>query len=83
LACRWRWGLCWLWLGLAIGWHALVDAASAIGAPTLGIYWTEVLVAALAVASLILLFRLWPTAAGAVPAPQSVESEPIAAGDAP
>ncbi|MBI4316107.1 MAG: hypothetical protein HY679_09230 [Chloroflexi bacterium] len=66
----------WRRLGLAIGWHALVDAAGVIAAPTLGICWTEVLVAALAVASLIILFQLRPTAAGA-------ESELIAAGDAP
>ncbi len=66
----------WRWLGLAIGWHALVDAASVIAMPSLGIYWTEVLVAALAVASLIILFKLRPTAAG-------VESKPVAAGDAP
>lgn len=76
MACRRRWGLRWRRLGLAIGWRALVDAAGVIGVPTLGIYWTEVLVAALAVASLIILFQLRPTAAG-------VESELIAAGDAP
>jgi uncharacterized membrane protein YhfC len=46
------------WLGLAIGWHALVDASAVAAVGSWGPYWTEAMLAAMGVVSLVVLFRL-------------------------
>lgn len=42
------------WLFAAIGFHAILDASAVLGLQYLGPYWTEVLIAAFAVASVLL-----------------------------
>lgn len=46
------------WVWLAIGWHALVDAASVIASNRIGIYWTEAVIGLMALISLAILFAL-------------------------
>lgn len=46
------------WLGLAVAWHALVDASAVAVVGSWGPYWTEAMLAGLAAISLIALFRL-------------------------
>jgi len=47
-----------LWLFAAIGFHALLDASAVLALEYVGPYWTEVLVAAFALVSLVLTFAL-------------------------
>ena len=49
-----------LWLVAAILWHAAVDAVAVFAVGTWGPYWTEAIVGAFAVASLIIIFALRP-----------------------
>lgn len=44
----------WIWLPLAVAWHALVDAAAVAAAPAIGPYWTEALIGGLAGLSLVI-----------------------------
>jgi uncharacterized membrane protein YhfC len=46
------------WLGLAIGWHALVDASAVAVVGSWGPYWTEAFLAGLAAISVFVLFKL-------------------------
>jgi uncharacterized membrane protein YhfC len=46
------------WVWLAVGWHALIDAASVYASNTIGIYWTEAVIALVALISLAILFAL-------------------------
>jgi uncharacterized membrane protein YhfC len=46
------------WLGLAILWHAVVDASAVAAVAVWGPYWTEAMLAAMAGISLLVLFRL-------------------------
>lgn len=46
------------WLGLAIFWHALVDASAVAVVGTWGPYWTEGMLAVMALVSLAVLFKL-------------------------
>jgi len=48
----------WLWLPLAIGWHALLDAVAVAAGVRLGPYWTEALVGLMATISLAIVFAL-------------------------
>ncbi|MCX6071931.1 MAG: YhfC family glutamic-type intramembrane protease [Chloroflexi bacterium] len=48
----------WLWLPLAIGWHALLDAVAVAAGVRLGPYWTEALVGLMAMISLAIVFAL-------------------------
>jgi len=52
----------WVWLPLAIGWHALVDGVALVAVQRLGPYWTEALVGVMAIISLGILFALRPKA---------------------
>jgi uncharacterized membrane protein YhfC len=57
-----------LWLPLAIGWHALLDAVAVAAGLRLGAYWTEALIGLMALISLGIVFRLRnPAVADAVP----------------
>jgi uncharacterized membrane protein YhfC len=56
-----------LWLGAAILWHAALDAAAVFAVGTWGPYWTEAIVGAFAVASLIVIFALRPIGAETPP----------------
>ena len=46
------------WLFLAILYHAVVDGAAVFLLPSIGIYWTEVLVGAFAILSMVIVFCL-------------------------
>ena len=46
------------WVWLAIGWHALVDAATVIASSKIGVYWTEAVIGLVALISLAILFAL-------------------------
>ncbi len=46
------------WLGLAIAWHALVDASAVAVVGAWGPYWTEAMLAVMALVSLVVLFKL-------------------------
>jgi uncharacterized membrane protein YhfC len=48
----------WLWLGLAVLYHAAIDGVAVVGMATLGMYWTEALVSVFALASLVIIFAL-------------------------
>jgi uncharacterized membrane protein YhfC len=48
----------WLWFGLAVLWHALVDAVAVFALPTWGVYITEGLVAIFGLLSLALVWLL-------------------------
>jgi uncharacterized membrane protein YhfC len=52
-----------LWLGLAITWHALVDALAVFGLYTWGAYWTEAVIGVFGLASLAIAWWLRPGAA--------------------
>jgi uncharacterized membrane protein YhfC len=78
------------WVGLAIGYHALIDATAVLAVQYVNIYWTEVIVAGFSVFSIVLIFLLRrpepapdseppPPAAGAVvkPLPVSETSEKL------
>lgn len=65
-----------LWLGLAIVWHAVVDAVAVIAAQTWGVYWTEAIVGLFAMISLIALFALRQPEREAA-APDSVPPSPV------
>jgi uncharacterized membrane protein YhfC len=56
-----------LWLGAAILWHALVDAAAVYAIGVVGPYWTEALIALFAVVSVGLIFALKPVREEAAP----------------
>ena len=47
-----------LWLGLAIGWHTLVDAIAVFSIRTWNVYITEAIIVGLGLLSLVLVFRL-------------------------
>lgn len=64
-----------LWLWLAVGWHALVDAVLVVAASSWGIYWAEATVGLSAVISLWIIFRL-----RAGPVQEAVSNEPASAG---
>lgn len=53
-----------LWLGLAIAWHALANAAAVVSLSRLGPYATEALVAVFALLSVGIVYALRPAAAG-------------------
>ncbi len=65
-----------LWLGLAIVWHAVVDAVAVIAAQTWGVYWTEAIVGLFAMISLIALLALRQPEREAAP-PESVPPSPV------
>ncbi len=46
------------WIWLAVGYHALIDAAAVLASQKLGIYWTEVIVSGFALFSLFIIFSL-------------------------
>jgi uncharacterized membrane protein YhfC len=46
------------WIWLAVGWHALIDAVSVYASSKIGIYWTEAVIALVALISLAILFAL-------------------------
>lgn len=62
-----------VWLFLAIGYHALLDAVAVIGINRVGPYATEVLVGAVALLGLVIIFRL------RTPEPVEPEPEPLPA----
>lgn len=47
-----------VWLFAAIGFHALLDASAVLGLQLIGVYWTEAVIAAFALLSLVLTLRL-------------------------
>jgi uncharacterized membrane protein YhfC len=64
----------WTWVGLAVAYHALVDAAAVLALPYAGVYGTEAVVGGLAVVSLVVIFVLRrPEPA---PVPESVRPVP-------
>ena len=65
-----------LWLGLAIVWHAVVDAVAVIAVQTWGVYWTEAIVGLFAMISLMALFALRQPDREAAP-PESVPPSPV------
>ena len=65
-----------LWLGLAIVWHAVVDAVAVIAVQTWGVYWTEAIVGLFAMISLMALFALRQPEGEAAP-PESVPPSPV------
>jgi uncharacterized membrane protein YhfC len=48
----------WAWVGLAVAYHALVDAAAVLALPYGGVYGTEAVVGGLAVVSLVIILVL-------------------------
>jgi uncharacterized membrane protein YhfC len=50
-----------LWLGVAITWHALVDAVAVFGLYTWGPYWTELAIGVLGLSSLGIVWWLRPS----------------------
>lgn len=48
----------WIWLFLAIGWHAFVDAAAVAASQVVGPYWTEALIGVFALLSLAIVAAL-------------------------
>lgn len=66
-----------LWLGAAILWHAAADTTAVLAVGTLGPYWTEAIVGAFAVASVIIIFALRPT--GAKTPPEAASALPSVA----
>jgi len=48
----------WIWLPLAIAWHALVDGAAVAALQHVGVYWTEALVGVFALLSLAIVAAL-------------------------
>jgi uncharacterized membrane protein YhfC len=50
----------WLWLGLAIGAHTLVNATALLALPRWGPYWTEAALIGMALVGLYLIFKLRP-----------------------
>ena len=66
-----------LWLGAAIVWHAAADASAVFAVGTWGPYWTEAIVGAFAVASLIIIFALRPI--GTETPPEAVSALPSVA----
>jgi len=62
----------WFWIWLAVLYHAFIDASTVYLFPTLGMYWTEVLVGGYAVLSVIIIFALrQPDQDALEPAPAS------------
>ena len=62
-----------VWLFIAIGYHALLDAVAVIGINRVGPYATEALVGAIALLGLVIIFRL------RTPEPVEPEPEPLPA----
>lgn len=58
-----------LWLGVAVGAHALVDAVAVYASATVGPYWTEALIAGFSAMSVIMLFALKPALEEITPDP--------------
>ena len=48
----------WIWLPLAIAWHAFVDGAAVVAAQNVGPYWTEALIGVFALLSLAIVAAL-------------------------
>lgn len=46
------------WIWLAVGYHALIDAAAVLASQKIGIYWTEVIVAGFALFSIFIIYSL-------------------------
>jgi uncharacterized membrane protein YhfC len=46
------------WVWLAVGWHAIIDAASVYASSKIGVYWTEAVIGLMALLSLAILFAL-------------------------
>jgi uncharacterized membrane protein YhfC len=74
----------WIWLFLAIGWHAFVDGAAVAASQVVGPYWTEALIGVFALLSLAIVAALRDSAgktpqAGAAP----VSRPPIGRQDEP
>ena len=65
-----------LWLGLAIVWHAVVDAVAVVAVQTWGVYWTEAIVGLFAMISLMALFALRQPENDAAP-PESGPPSPV------
>lgn len=65
------------WLGLAIGWHALVDASAVAVVGSWGPYRTEAMLAVMAALSLIVLFKLRVLDAPAESVPPLPAAKPI------
>ena len=68
----------WFWVGLAVLYHAAVDASAVLAVPILGPYWTEVIVALFALLSLAIIFALrrpepLPPRPGPLPAVTALE----------
>ena len=70
----------WLWLGLAIGAHTLVNAAALLALQRWGPYWTEAVLLGMAVLAIYLVFRLRPAEEPARAEPP--EAPPRHAGEA-
>lgn len=69
-----------LWLPMAIGWHAFVDAAAVAALSRFGAYWTEALVGVMALISLVIVFSLRQPSAVKEPssaAPPSAVPQPV------
>lgn len=60
------------WLGLAIAWHAAVDAVAVYAIPTWGIYITEGLVGVMSLVSLAIIFLLYKPEPVPTPEPVTV-----------
>lgn len=58
-----------LWLGAAVVWHSLADGLGVFAAGTVGVYQTEAVIGAMALASLGIIFALRPRQPEAVPEP--------------
>jgi uncharacterized membrane protein YhfC len=76
----------WGWIALAVGYHALVDAAAVLALPTLGVIATEALVGGFAVVSLAIILALRepepapaPEPAPPAPSPGIVAPPPVEA----
>lgn len=72
----------WQWLGLAIGWHALVDAMAVVALQQVGPYWTEALVGVFAAISLGIVYALRSSEREPEPSPATpTVAPPIARGE--
>jgi hypothetical protein len=67
----------WHWLGLAIGWHALVDGAAVTALQLAGPYWTEALVGVFAAISLGIVYFLRPLEPGQEAGPAAPAVAPV------
>ncbi len=66
------------WLWLAVLYHAVIDAVAVLAVPSLGIYWTEALMAGFSLLSLVFLFKLrQPEPADPEPAPVLLAEIPL------